>query len=151
MAVRALSGIFDKGWEELRVGDELTSGGRTITEADLVNFGTLTGDFHPLHFDREWAARSSFGERVAQGVLVLAYAFGLVPFDPENVIAVRRLRDVTFSRPVRIGDTIRVRCRVRDLTPIDEEMGVVASVWEIVNQSDELTVRATVEMLWRRR
>lgn len=116
-----------------------------------MSFGTLTGDLHPLHFDREWAARSSFGERIAQGALVLAYAFGLVPFDAENVIAVRRLRDVAFSRPVRIGDTIRVRCRVRDLTPIDEEMGLVTSAWEIVNQTDELTVRAVVEMLWRRR
>lgn len=141
---------FDKPWDELRVGDELTSRGRTITEADVVAFSALTGDLHPLHVDREWAAGSQFGERIAQGLLVLTYAFGLLPLGPEHVIAARRLRDVTFSRPVRIGDTIRVRARVRELKPIDDDMGLLGSSWEVLNQADELTVRAAVELLWRR-
>lgn len=146
-----MSGGFDKAWEDLRVGDELTSGGRTITETDIVAFSALTGDLHPLHVDREWAANSRFGERIAQGLLVLTYAFGLVPLGAQHVIAARRLRDVTFSLPVRIGDTIHVRARVRELKPVDDDMGVVISGWEILNQSDELTVRLAVELLWRRR
>ena len=113
-------------------------------------FGTLTGDLHPLHFDREWAAESPFGERIAHGLLVLAYALGLVPLGGDRMIAMRRLREVTFSRPVRIGDTIRVRCRVSGLTPIDERRGVVASRWEILNPAGEVAVRADVELVWRR-
>ena len=83
--------------------------GGTITEADLVSFAALTGDWHPQHADAEWAAAGRFGERVAHGMLVLSYAVGLVPFDPERVVALRGLDSVTFKRPVRIGDTIRVR------------------------------------------
>ena len=56
--------------------------------------------------------RGRFGERVAHGMLVLSYAVGLMPFDPERVVALRGLESVTFKRPVRIGDTIRVRSRV---------------------------------------
>ena len=146
-----MNGSFDKGWDELRVGDEVATTGRTITETDVVTFGTLTGDLNPLHLDREWAARSQFGERIAQGLLVLAYAFGLAPLSATRVVAVRRLRDVAFSRPVHIGDTISVRCRVRELKPVDDDLGLVTSGWEVSNQSGELAVRAVVELLWRRR
>lgn len=141
---------LDNGWDELRVGDELTTVGRTVTEADIVSFGVLTGDLNPVHLDREWAARSQFGERIAHGMLVLAYAFGLVPLSAEHVLAVRRLREVSFARPVRIGDTIRVHCRVRELKAVDDSLGLVDAGWEVVNQSDELAVRAAVELLWRR-
>lgn len=142
--------MFEKPWDELQVGDELTTGGRTVTETDVVAFGALTGDLHPQHLDREWAANSRFGERIAQGLLVLAYAFGLLPLSPGKVIALRRLREVTFSRPILIDDTIRVRCRIRELKPVDDEVGLVGSNWEVVNQSDELALRAGVELLWRR-
>lgn len=91
-----------------------------------------------------------FGERVAQGMLVLSLALGLLPLAADKVVAVRRLSDVTFSRPVRIGDTIRVRCRVRGLKPIDQHVGVVVHAWEVVNQSDEVTMRAAVDLVWRR-
>ena len=96
---------------ELRpeLGAELTTRGRTITETDLVSFSSLTGDWHPQHADAEWAANGRFGERVAHGMLVLSYALGLMPFDPERVVALRGLDSVTFKRPVRIGDTIRLR------------------------------------------
>ncbi len=146
-----MSGVLDKAWDDLQVGDEATSSGRTVTETDLVAFGSLTGDLHPLHVDREWAERSPFGERIAQGLLVLSYSFGLVPLSAQHVFALRRLRDVTFTRPVRIGETIRVRCRVRELKPIDDDLGLVAAGWEVVNPADELALRALVELLWRRR
>ena len=145
-----LSGAFDKTWDQLCVGDELTTAARTITEADVVTFAELTGDRHPLHVDREWAMRSPFGERIAQGLLIVAYAFGLAPLNPARVVVVRRLRDVAFPRPVRIGDTIRARCRVRELKPVDDDLGLVDWAWEVVNQDDELNVRLAVELLWRR-
>lgn len=145
-----MSGFFEKGFGELSAGDEVTTGGRTITETDVVAFAMLAGDMHPLHVDREWAARSPFGERVAQGHMLLAYTFGLVSVGADRVLALRRLREVTFPRPVRIGDTIRARCRVRTTKPLRDDVGLVGLVWDVVNQSDELAVRAAVELLWRR-
>ena len=113
------------------VGAELTTRGRTITEADLVSFSALTGDWHPQHADAEWAAAGRFGERVAHGMLVLSYAVGLVPFDPERVVALRGLDSVTFKRPVRIGDTIRVRSQVERVRQLDDEHALVALAWRV--------------------
>lgn len=131
------------------VGDELTTGGRTITEADLVGFAALTGDRHPQHADAEWAARSRFGARVAHGMLVLSYAVGLVPLDPERIVALRGFRSVSFKRPVLIGDTIRVHTRVEGVRRLDSEHALVGSTWRVVNQDDRLVTRAQLDVLWR--
>ncbi len=131
------------------IGDELVSRGRTITEADLVSFSSLTGDWHPQHGDAEWAASSHFGERVAHGMLVLSYAVGLMPFDPERVVALRGFDSVAFKRPVLIGDTIRLRSRVDAVKRLDDENALVTLAWRIVNQADRAVARARVEVLWR--
>ncbi len=146
--------MTNAGWlgrdaSELEGGAELVTRGRTITEADVVSFAGLTGDWHPQHADADWAARGRFGERVAHGMLVLSYAVGLVPFDPERVVALRGLDSVTFKRPVRIGDTMRVRVRVERVRPLDSEHALVELGWRIVNQDDRVVARATVEALWR--
>jgi acyl dehydratase len=131
------------------VGDGLETRGRTITESDLVAFAGLTGDHHPQHTDADWAAHGRFGARVAHGMLVMSYAVGLVPFDPERVVALRGLESLTFKRPVMIGDTIRVRTRVESLRRIDSEHALVTSTWKIVNQHDQVVARARVEAVWR--
>ncbi len=130
-------------------GAEHTTRGRTITEADLVSFSSLTGDWHPQHADAEWAARGRFGHRVAHGMLVLSYAVGLVPFDPERVVALRGLDSVSFKRPVAIGDTIRVHTRVDDVRPLDDEHALVSFAWRVLNQHDKVVARARVDALWR--
>ena len=132
-----------------QVGTEKLSRGRTITEADVVSFSALTGDWHPQHSDAEWAARSRFGERVAHGMLVLSFAVGLVDFDPERVIALRGFESATFKRPVRIGDTIRVHSRVQQVRAVDDEHLMIGFGWRIVNQDQKLVARARVEALWR--
>jgi 3-hydroxybutyryl-CoA dehydratase len=136
---------------ELEAGATFTSRGRTITEADLVSFSALSGDWHPQHADAAWAETSRFGERVAHGMLVLSYAVGLVGFDPERVVALRGLDDVVFKRPVKIGDTIRVEGRVDGVRPLDDEVALVDLVWRIVNQDGVTVARAKVAAVWRRR
>ena len=74
--------LFARYFDDLEVGDSFTTKGRTITEADLVNFAALTWDTYPLHVDAEWASKTMFGERIAHGMLVLSYAAGLVPMPP---------------------------------------------------------------------
>jgi acyl dehydratase len=131
------------------VNEPFTSRARTITEADVVAFASLTGDFHPQHSDAVWAADSSFGERIAHGMLIVSYAVGLVAFDPERVLALRRLRDVVFKRPVRLGDTIHVEGSEAESRPVDDETALVTWNWRIVNQDGELVCRVAVEALCR--
>ncbi len=131
-----------------QIGAAAISGGRTITEADVISFAALTGDWHPQHADAEWAARGRFGERVAHGMLVLSYAVGLIKFDPERVVALRGLDSAVFKRPVRIGDTIRVRSQVDQVKPLDGEHALVAFAWRIINQDDQVVARVRVEALW---
>ncbi len=141
---------FSSDFDALRPGASFITRGRTITEADLVSFSALTGDWHPQHADAEWAASSQFGSRVAHGMLILSYALGLVPIDPARVVALRGVDDVAFKRPVRIGDTIRVEGRLEETKPLSEDLGLVTFLWKIVNQDGELAVRARVTVLWRR-
>jgi 3-hydroxybutyryl-CoA dehydratase len=116
--------------------------GRTITEADVVAFASLTGDHHPQHTDASWAEHGPFGERIAHGMLVLAYAVGLVDFDPERIVALRRIEDVVFKRPVRLGDTIHVDVA---LVRENDGRGIEAYEWRVRNQDGKLVLRAIVE------
>ena len=137
-------------YDELKTGQAFVSRGRTITEADVVGFAALTGDWHPQHSDAVWAARSAFGERIAHGMLVISFAVGLVPLDPRRVVALRRLGDVVFKRPVRLGDTLKVSGRIAELSPVSDEAGLVTLGWSIHNQDAQLVCRARVEVLWSR-
>jgi 3-hydroxybutyryl-CoA dehydratase len=142
--------LFEHDFDDLQPGMAFRTLGRTITEADVVGFATLTGDLHPQHVDAAWAAESPFGGRIAHGMLVLSYAVGLVSFDPERAVALRRVRDVVFKRPVAIGDTIHVEGEIERTAAVDAETGLVGCNWRVVHQSGKLVVRAGVEVLWRR-
>ncbi len=115
----------------------------------MVAFSALTGDWHPQHSDAQWAAESAFGERIAHGMLVVSFAVGLVAFDPERVVALRRIRDVVFKRPVRLGDTIHVEGTEAERREVDDEHVLVTWNWRIVNQDGELVCRMTIEALCR--
>jgi 3-hydroxybutyryl-CoA dehydratase len=141
---------LDRSFDELKEGERFATRGRTVTEADVVLFAGLTGDTHPQHTDAEWSARSRFGERIAHGLLVLSYAAGLVPFDPERVVALRRVGDVVFKHPARIGDTVHVEGEVSERRKLDEQHGLVGCRWRVLNQRGKLVARATVEVVWRR-
>ena len=142
--------MFDHDFDDLTVGDSFATRGRTVTEADIVSFACLTGDMHPQHTDRAWAASSLFGERVAHGMLVASFALGMLPFDPERVIALRRVRDAVFKRPVAIGDTLHVSGRVERLAPVNGVSGIVEVRMEVLNQRSAAVARLAVEVLWRR-
>jgi 3-hydroxybutyryl-CoA dehydratase len=141
---------FEKDFNALTVGESYVTRGRTIGEADITAFATLTGDTHPQHTDAEWAAGSRFGERIAHGLLVISYASGLMPFDPERIVALRRVGDAVFKQPVKIGDTLHVEGRITDKTELDEGHGLVETRWRVVNQRQRLVALTTVELVWRR-
>src|SRR5271170_2436894 len=136
-------------FESLSVGQRFESKRRTVRDTDVIVFSALTGDWHPQHCDPEWAAASPFGERIAHGMLVLSLAVGLVPLDPERVLALRRVSDAVFKRPVRLNDVICVKGEIAALRPVDEHSGLVELAWQIRNQDGALVARANVQVLWR--
>ena len=144
------NGHLQRGLEELEIGATLVSRGRTITETDVVSFAALTGDWHPQHSDAEWASSSRFGERVAHGMLLISYGIGLLPLDPERVVALRGLDGLVFKRPVSIGDTIHAEARVDGVRPVDEAVAIADLALRIKNQRGATVARATVHAVWRR-
>jgi len=137
-------------FDELSTELTFRTPGRTITEADLVSFSALTGDWHPQHADAEWAARSQFGERIAHGMLIVSYGLGLIQLDPEWVVALRRLTRATFRNPVRIGDTICAEGRIATRRPIDERIGIVEIACRVGIHGAPTAVMFTAEVVWRR-
>jgi len=142
---------FKKSFDELRIGERLLTARRTITEADIVNFGGLSGDYFYAHMDKIAAAESLFGERVAHGYFIVSAAAGLfVDAAPGPVIANYGMDNLRFVEPVKIGDTIQVEltCKQKTPKPLRDEQkphGVV--VWDIKvkNQHNELV--ATYDIL----
>jgi 3-hydroxybutyryl-CoA dehydratase len=144
------SGLFARPFGELAVGDRFATPGRTVAERDILGFAALTGDRHPQHTDPAWAAGSRFGEQIAHGLLVLSFAVGLLPLDPDRVVALRRVGDAVFKQPVKIGDTVHVEGQIVRTREVDEEHGLVEARLRIVNERGRLAVRTDVELVWRR-
>ena len=136
-------------FEALEEGLGFVTGVRVVTEADVLAFAELTGDHHPQHVDAGWAAGSTFGEQIAHGLFVVSLAAGLVPFDPDRVVALRALREVVFKRPVRFGDAIHVAGLVDAVRGFGDAAGLVTLAWRVVNADNELCCRANVDVLWR--
>jgi acyl dehydratase len=142
--------LCSRSFDDLRPGEEFSTHGRTIGELDLIAFGALTGDCAPQHLDRAFGEAGPFGERIAHGALVVSYALGLVPIDPDRLIALRSLRDVKFKQPVRIGDTIHVEGRVGDCTPMNDATGLVELAARVVNDRAQVAARMKIDVLWQR-
>jgi 3-hydroxybutyryl-CoA dehydratase len=147
MTTASLSSMFTRDFGELKEGTSFVSVRRTITETDVVSFAALTGDWHPLHTDAVWASESRFGERIAHGLLVQSTAVGLIPLDPERVVALRRANTV-FKEPVRFGDTIQVEGKIAKVKPLDEEHSMVTCAWKVVNQDGKTVLKAQFDLIW---
>ena len=136
---------FRKHFEDLGIGDSLLTHRRTVSEADIVAFGGISGDYFYMHFDEIAAKESAFGQRIAHGYFVLSAAAGLfVSPAPGPVLANYGLDTLRFVKPVAIGDTIRARltCKRKiDRNRKDTQgkgQGVVAWDVEVSNQAGEL-------------
>ncbi|WP_432695638.1 phenylacetic acid degradation bifunctional protein PaaZ [Marinobacterium sp. YM272] len=135
---------FRKYFEELQIGETLITHRRTVTEADIVNFGCLSGDHFYAHFDELAAKDSMFGKRVAHGYFVISAAAGMfVEPSPGPVLANYGMENLRFVEPVGIGDTIQVRLTCKQKIKKDrrseEEQPNGVVVWdvEVRNQHDE--------------
>jgi 3-hydroxybutyryl-CoA dehydratase len=136
--------MIEKSWyEDYEKGEKFVAPGRTITESDLVMFAAFTGDWHPIHTNVEYAAKTPFGERIAHGMLVLVVGSALFSrlgphvLTPKSFIAFYGMDSVRFVGAVKIGDTIHLEAEVVDLKEKDESRGVVTTQNIIRNQKGE--------------
>jgi len=138
-------------FEDFEVGQQVRSPGRTITEADIVSFAGLSGDFNGIHTDFEYAGKTPFGQRVAHGLLGLAVASGLLVRTgvlEGTVIAFREITGWKFSQPVFIGDTIHVLLEVAEKKALPRLGGgsLLLSL-DVQNQADETVMRGQWSVL----
>ncbi|MFZ5917998.1 MAG: MaoC/PaaZ C-terminal domain-containing protein [Chloroflexota bacterium] len=145
---------MEKLWfEDYQVGETLISPGRTVTEADVVNFAGLTGDWHPLHTDAEYAQTTPFGERIAHGLLTLCigsallFRLGQYAALPKSFIAFYGMDSVRFVGPVKLGDTIHCEMEITNLEEKDEKRGIIVARNTIKNQRGEDVVVYTTRAL----
>jgi acyl dehydratase len=132
-------------FEEFEVGQVITSPGRTITEADIVNFAGLSGDFMQIHTDGEFAKSTPYGKRIAHGLLIMAIASGLAARTgvlEGTVLAFREIRNWKFMNAVFIGDTVHVVMEVKETKEL-RRIGAGAVIIElrVKNQNDEIVMK----------
>jgi 3-hydroxybutyryl-CoA dehydratase len=140
----------DRYFDEIEIGQRWVTKGRTIAEADVVNFAYLSGDWHSIHTDREYAAGTAFGQRIAHGFLILSVATGMVPARRETVLALYGVDRIRFIAPVFIGDTVHLEMEAVEKKERDDGTGVVAFDFRMVNQRGEPVI-VCVYKLWMAR
>jgi acyl dehydratase len=141
------------GFDDLNIGDEWESPSRTVTEADVVAFAGLSGDYNPLHMDHEQALRSPFGRPIAHGLLGLSIASGLASAAPRvDTMAFLAILDWKFLHPIAFGDTIHVITSVVALEPRSRgRRGVVTWHRRLINQHGKTLQQGTMQTLVRSR
>ena len=141
--------------DDFRLGDVFDTGAVTVTETHVVNWAGLTGDFYPLHMDKEYAAATQFGQRLAHGPMIFALAVGLVALSgvgADSVIAWLGVDNMRMQRPVLIGDTIRVHVQVKEQNPTkDPKRGVQVWLYTVRNQRGETVMSFDYKMMFHMR
>lgn len=140
-------------FEQFDVGDQYESQGRTVTEADVVTFAGLSGDFNPLHTDAEFAQSTPFGERIAHGMLVAAMATGMANWTGifEGTTLALMEQQIRYKGAVKFGDTVRLQLEVADKRETSKpDRGVVRFAARVLNQRDETVVDGEWTLLMRR-
>lgn len=130
-----------KYFEAFAIGETRETTGRTITETDIVLHAGQTGDFFPHHMDEEWCRTQPFKKRMAHGTLIFSIAIGLTADRINEVAMTYGYERLRFTRPVHIGDTIRVTVTIKNSAEHKKpEYGLVTELVEAFNQDRELVM-----------
>lgn len=134
-------------FEEFQVGQRYSTAGRTVTEADIVAFAGLSGDYNQIHVDAEYSKNTAVGRRVAHGLLGLSMASGLAVQTgilEGTIILLREIKDWRFLKPVFIGDTLHVDLAVLETKSLSRiGAGIVLIELDVLNQNDETVMKGT--------
>ena len=141
-------------WEQWEIGAEFESPARTLTEADIVQFAGLSGDYNPLHVNEEYCKTTIFGTRIAHGPLVYAIAAGLLfqlHLYDDTLIAFLGFEDLRFTKPVKAGDTIHARIKVLEKRESSRaDRGLMKRKLEVLNQRGEVVQEGIQNFLLKR-
>ncbi len=140
-------------FDEFEVGARYISQGRTVTEADVVAFAGLSGDFNPLHTNAEFGRQTPFGERIAHGMLIVAMATGMANWTGifEGTTLALMEQVIRYKGAVKFGDTVHLELEVLDKRETSKpDRGVVRFAARVRNQRDEVVVDGEWTLLMRR-
>jgi len=139
-------------YEDCEVGERVCSPGRTITEADVVMFASLSGDWNPAHTDEWYARNTPFGQRIAHGMLGLTIGTGLLARtgwfnSTQSCTVISQIDRGRFVAPVLFGDTIRLEAEVVEKKPLPDARGLVTLRIRLKNQRDEAVTTLRVGLV----
>jgi len=142
-------------WEDWETGKEYVSASRTITEADIVHFAGISGDYNPLHIDEEYCKKTIFGTRIAHGPLVYSIAAGLLfqlHLYDDTLIAFLGFDSLKFTKHVIAGDTITAKISVLEKRETSKpDRGVMKRSLKVYNQNNEMVQDAVQAFLLKRK
>lgn len=146
---------LQRAFEDFSLGEVTVTDGRTIEASDISAFAGLTGDFFPLHVDEEYAKKTPFGGRIAHGPLTFSISSGLMYQSGYYGMAIQNMlecQNMRALRPVRPGDTLRVRAEVVGLDEWKRpNLGKLTVAYSVLNQKDEEVMTYNMVMLAKRR
>lgn len=138
-------------FEDLSPGQSFTSNSRTVTEADVVGFAGLSGDFNPIHMDTESTKDGMYGQRVAHGILGISIATGLLDrmgLFKESMAAMLSIDEWRFVKPIFIGDTIRLQVDIESTRLTSSgRTGVVRRRMQLSKQDGSLVQEGIITVL----
>lgn len=140
-------------FDQFTLGQVLTSPARTVTEADVVNFAGLSGDFNPLHIDETFARTTPFGGRIAHGMLVAALATGMANwlgiFEGTTLALMEQV--IQYKGPVKLGDTVHLELRVAEKKETSKpDRGVVVFETDVCNQDSRAVITGRWTLMMKR-
>ncbi|MFH1349657.1 MAG: MaoC/PaaZ C-terminal domain-containing protein [Pseudomonadota bacterium] len=144
-----------KYFDDLEIGDEFYSISRSITEADIINFCGVSGDFNQLHTDIEFAVKGPFGQRIAHGMCGLTIASGCLNRSglmEGTTVAFKGIKEWSFKSPIFINDTIQVKIQVKDRRESKKpDRGLICFWLTVMNQREEVVMEGQFDVLMSRK
>ena len=129
--------MVNRRYEDIKVGEK-ASFTKTVTEADVVVFAGITGDFNPVHINVEYAKKSFFKERIAHGILTAGFISAALGTELPGPNSIYLKQDLSFTAPVKLGDTVTATVEVtakRD----DKKLITLSTI--VTNQRGEVVVK----------
>jgi acyl dehydratase len=140
-------------FDQFNLGDTFTSPRRTVTEADVVTFAGLSGDYNPLHIDEEFAKTTPFGTRIAHGMLSVSMATGMANwlgiFEGTTLALMEQL--IQYKNPAKFGDTIHLELKVQEKKETSKpDRGVVVFETKVCNQEGKAVIEGKWTLMMKR-
>ena len=141
-------------YEDFEVGAEYETPGRTITEADILQFAALTGDWNQIHTNEEYCKDGPFKTRIAHGLMGMAYIEGLKyrlgHFEGTAIASLGW--KINFPKPIQIGDTIRVKVKIASKRETSKgDRGIIIEDVQVLNQRNEVVTEGEHSVLMKRK